>query len=121
MCGAFFSGKIEGMNRPLTGTPNRVIEQIFEYVNLVSNHSNVSEFYVGRTTDLSATQRRHRCDEIIPIYETSSTDNAAIVEDALIKSFYTHYKCNNTSTHCGGNCSPNYYSYVYVALWFTNT
>jgi len=109
------------MNRPLTGTLNRVIEQISDYVDSVSNHPDVSEFYVGRTTDLSATKRRHGCEEIIPIYETSSTYNATIVEDTLIKAFYAHDKCSNTSTHCGGNCSSNYYSYVYVALWFTNT
>ena len=108
------------MDQPLTGTPNRVIKQIYDYVDSVSNDNDVCEFYVGRTTDLSATRRRHGCEEIIPIYESSSTDNAAIVEDTLIKSFYAHQKCSNTSTHCGGNCSPEYVSYVYLALWFEN-
>jgi hypothetical protein len=91
-----------------------------DFTQSVANDNDVFEFYVGRTTDLLATRRRHGCEAIVPIYESSSTDNAADIEDALIKSFFDHPKCSNTSTHCGGNCSIDYFSYVYLALWFAD-
>ena len=106
------------MNLPITGIPDNVFAPLYDYVNQVSKNRNVAEFYLGRTNDLVATRSRHGCEMIIPMYQTSSTRNACVIEDVLIKSFYAHRKNSNHAAHSGGCSSEDYINYVYVALWF---
>jgi|TARA_B100000315_G_scaffold11842_2_gene11389 hypothetical protein len=74
-------------------------------------------FYIGRTVNLSATASRHRCDDIIPIYETTSVNNVQAVEEYLINYFYEHPKNDNDAAHSGGGVTEGYWNYVYVAIW----
>ncbi|MBI4823834.1 MAG: hypothetical protein HY805_06355 [Nitrospirae bacterium] len=77
-----------------------------------------STFKIGRSVDLSQRKSAHGCDEIIPLYETSSSENAIEVEDGLIKHFINHQKRSNDSPHGGGGTSDGYINYTYIALWF---
>jgi hypothetical protein len=86
-------------------------------VSKIATNPQIEEFYLGRANDLTTAKSRHKCDEIIPLYETSSADNAIEVENDLIKSFRTHRKCNNDATHGGGGASDEYINYVYIATW----
>lgn len=113
-----FRSKRGCMHLPLTGIPLNVITPLYDFTLKISKNRKVEEFYVGRTNNLVATKSRHGCEQIIPMYETSSTNNACIIEDALIKTFITHYKCSNNASHSGGCTSEDYINYVYIALWF---
>lgn len=103
-----------------TGTPNAVIDRVYDFVKTISKDKDICEFYVGRTNNLNATSSRHRCEAIVPIYKTDSIRYAASVENTLIQYFHSHHKCNNDACHSGGGWSGEYVNYVYVALWFEN-
>jgi hypothetical protein len=103
---------------PLTGWPDEVLPELTRIVSTIANNKNVSKFYIGRGVDLSERKSKHSCDEIIAIYSTDSIDNAIEVEEYLIKTFYSHPKCDNEAPHGGGGVSEEYGSYVYAAIWF---
>ena len=105
-------------NLPITGTPTNVFSPLCGFVEGVSKNRKIAAFYLGRTNDLVATSSRHGCEEIVPMYQTSSTRNACMIEDVLIKSFYAHRKCVNYATHSGGCTSEDYINFVYIAVWF---
>jgi len=107
------------MNKlPIKGWPIDVIEPLNELISSAAQNKNIKEFYIGRTNDLVATRSRHDADEVHPLYQTDSADNAIIVEDYLIKSFIKHYKCSNDNEHGGGGVSDDYINYVYLAVWY---
>ncbi|MGO9646361.1 MAG: hypothetical protein ACLPY5_16635 [Candidatus Bathyarchaeia archaeon] len=104
---------------PLKGWPADVISNLkTNYVPPIVAQSNVQEFYIGRTDNLVASRSRHGADDIIPLYETDSADNAIQVEEALIQQFYGDAKCSNENDHAGGGASDDYVNYVYIALWY---
>lgn len=101
-----------------SGWPSDVISGLKRRVRYIADNDEVYEFYIGRTTDLIASQSRHVCDKIIPIYKTSSADHAIQVEGALIHTFFDHPKCSNDSAHSGGGVADGYTNYVYIAVWY---
>jgi hypothetical protein len=66
---------------------------------------------------LGGTQSRHGCDDILELYHTDSKENAMDVEDALVKTFHRHPKCNNDAKHGGRGISDYFINYVYIAIW----
>ena len=102
----------------IRGWPSNAIQVLKRKVRNVANNGRVYEFYVGRTTSLASSRSRHGCDDIVPIYRTSSAAHAMQVEDALIRSFRNHPKCSNDSPHSGGGVADGYANYVYVAVWY---
>jgi hypothetical protein len=102
---------------PFKGSPNQVIKSLEQLVLETINQDNVIEFYLGRTNNLPATQLRHGCNSIHELYETESLSRILEVEDFLIKTFKNHPKCSNKNAHSGGNISPDYFQYFYIALW----
>lgn len=101
----------------ITGWPGDVIQKLKQRVRYIVSKNEVVEFYIGRTNDLATTLSRHACDEIVPIYKSTSVDNISEVEDELIKTFIYHPKCSNDAEHSGGGISEGYINYVYVAVW----
>ena len=101
-----------------SGWPSDVIIGLKSKTRRIANSGNVYEFYVGRTANLASSRSRHGCDDIIPIYKTSSADNAIRVEGVLIRTFRGHPKCSNDSPHSGGGVADGYANYVYVAVWY---
>lgn len=103
---------------PIKGWPLDVVPLLEDVVSEFIKPWRVDEFYIGRTTSISAAQSRHACDEIFALYETSSADNAIEVEDSLIQTFLNHPKCSNDADHGGGGWSDQYVHYVYLAIWY---
>ena len=105
------------MDTPLKGRPDEVLDDLEQIILEAIERDEISQFYIGRSIDLDATQERHGSDEIIPLYESESADNAVEVEDALLKTFYNHPKCENESDHGDGSIFLEFVSYVYAAIW----
>lgn len=105
------------MNKVLTGWPQKVIPKLKVKIDRLASEKSVKLFYIGRTSDIDATLSRHGCDDIIPLYQTSSFNNAADVEHELINYFYDYDKCDNDAPHSGGGVSEEYSDFVYVAIW----
>ncbi len=104
---------------PLKGWPADVIPNLKRnYVPPIIGIRKLREFYIGRTDNLAATRSRHDADDIIPLYETDSADNAIEVEEALIQAFYDYVKCSNENDHAGGGASDSFVNYVYIAMWY---
>ena len=106
------------MDTPLKGRPDEVLDDLEQILLEAIEREEISQFYIGRSADLDATQERHGSDEIIPLYETESADNASEVEDALLRTFYNHPKCENESEHGDAGTFQEFASNVYVAIWY---
>jgi hypothetical protein len=106
------------MDTPLKGRPDEVIDDLEQIILEAIERDEIGQFYIGRSVDLAATQEHHGSDEIIPLYAPESADNAIEVEDSLLKTFYNHPKCENESEHGDGGISPEFVSYVYLAIWY---
>ncbi|MEA2045510.1 MAG: hypothetical protein U9N48_03130 [Euryarchaeota archaeon] len=65
--------------KTITGWPNNEMERLKRTVRHILNKTEVKEFYIGRTNDLTATSNRHGCDEIVPIYQSDSVANILAV------------------------------------------
>lgn len=103
---------------PIKGWPADVLTDLANCISQFIRRREVKEFYIGRTNDCDKTKSRHGCDEIFPMYETESPDNAIYVEDSMIRTFIEHPKCNNANNHGGGGASDEYINYVYLACWY---
>ena len=101
----------------ISGWPSHVILRLARLARYIVSKNEVHSFYIGRTTDLIASRSRHGCDDIIPIYETTSADHAMQIEYELIDTFYDHPKCINDAPHSGGGVADGYINFVYVAVW----
>ncbi len=106
--------------KALTGRPDDVLDEIIDRVEAVDADEDVVEFYVGRTSDLDKRRAEHGADDILALYRTDSDEYALAVEEALITEFIDREKCSNEADHAGGGVSPEYSSYVYVAVWYAN-
>jgi len=106
------------METPLKGRPDEVLDDLEQIILEAIERDEISQFYIGRSVDLDATQERHGSDEIIPLYEPENDDNAIEVEDSLLKTFYNHPKCENEIEHGDGGISKEFVSCVYVAIWY---
>ena len=106
------------MKTPLKGRPDEILEDLEQIILEAIERDEISQFYIGRSVDLDATQERHGSDEIVPLYEPESADNAIDVEDSLLKTFYNHPKCENESEHGDAAISKEFVSYVYLAIWY---
>jgi hypothetical protein len=106
------------MDTPLKGRPDEVIDDLEQIILEAIERDEIGQFYIGRSVDLAATQEHHGSDEIIPLYVPESADSASEVEDSLLKTFYNHPKCENESEHGDGGISPEFVSYVYLAIWY---
>jgi hypothetical protein len=106
------------MDTPLKGSPDEVLEDLEQMILEAIERDEISQFYIGRSVDLDATQERHGSDEIIPLYESESAGNAIQVEDSLLNTFYNHPKCENESEHGDGIIFLESVSYVYAAVWY---
>ncbi len=106
------------MDTPLKGRPDEVLDDLEQIILEAIGRGEISQFYIGRSADLDATQERHGSDEIIPLYETESADNASEVEDSLLRTFYNHPQCENESERGAVGTFKEFVSYVYVAIWY---
>ena len=106
------------METPLKGRPDQVLDDLEQIILEAVERDEISQFYIGRSVDLNATQERHGSDEIIPLYEAESADNVIEVEESLLKTFYNHPKCENESEHGDGGIFTEVVSYVYLAIWY---
>jgi hypothetical protein len=106
------------MDTPLNGTPDEVIDDIEQAIFEAIERDDLSQFYIGRTSSLDATQERHGSDEIIPLYEPEGPENAIEVEASLLRTFFNHPKCENESDHGDGSISREYVNFVYLAVWY---
>lgn len=103
---------------PIKGWPTDVIPALEDIISQSIKRREVKEFYIGRTNDCNATELRHGCDAVFPLYETNSANHAIDIENTLIKTFIEHPKCNNANNHGGGGASDEYINYVYLACWY---
>ena len=106
------------MDTPLKGSPVEVLDDLEQIILEAIERDEISQFYIGRSADLHGTQEHHGSDEIIPLYEPESADNARKVEDSLLRTFYNHPKCENESEYGDGGTFQDFVSYVYVAIWY---
>jgi hypothetical protein len=105
---------------PLTGWPHDVLDELVEVIQQILERKDISDFYIGRTTDLNASRNRHGADVIQPLYETDSTEHAMQVENALIEEFFEFAKCSNDAPDSRGGISEEEGGFVYVALWHSD-
>jgi hypothetical protein len=73
------------MDTPLKGRPDEVLDDLEQIILEAIERDEISQFYIGRSVDLDASQEHHGSDEIIPLYEPESADNAIEVEDSLLE------------------------------------
>jgi hypothetical protein len=106
------------METPLKGSPNEVLDDLEQMILEAIEGDEISQFYIGRSVDMDAAQERHGSDEIIPLYQSESADDAMEVEDSLLKTFYNHPKCENESNHGDRTIFQEPVSYVYAAIWY---
>lgn len=115
------------MNVPLTGWPAAVLPVLHAQVSEAVGDRGLVAFKIGRTNDPAARESAYRQEYDPPLsglvaaYRTDSVKHALDVEAALITAFRDHPKCLNVADHAGGNVSPDYVQYVYVALWERST
>ena len=106
------------METPLRGSPDEVLDDLEQTILEAIERDEISQFYIGCSVDLDATQELHGSDEIIPLYESERADNATAVVESLLKTFYNHPKCENESEHGDGSMLIENVSYVYAAIWY---
>jgi len=106
------------MNTPLKGRPDEVLDDLEQIILEAIEKEEIAQFYIGRSVDLDASQEHHGSDEIIPLYESESAENAIEVEDLLLTTFFNHPKCENESEHGDGGISPEFVNRVYLAIWY---
>jgi hypothetical protein len=106
------------MDTPLKGTPDEVLDNLEQIILEAIEREEISQFYIGLSVDVDATQERHGSDEIIPLYEPESSEDATEVEDSLLKTFYNHPKCENESERGVPAVSLEFVSCVYLAIWY---
>jgi hypothetical protein len=106
------------MDTPLKGRPDEVLDNLEQIILEAIERDEILEFYIGRSVDLDASQEHHGSDEIIPLYEPESAENAIEVEESLLKTFYNHPKCENESEHGDGGIPPEFVTCVYLAIWY---
>jgi hypothetical protein len=106
------------MDTPLNARPDEVLDDLEQIILEAIERDAISQFYIGRSVDMDATQERHGSDEIIPLYEPESGEDAIEVEDSLLKTFYNHPKCENESEHGDPDISLGFVSCVYLAIWY---
>lgn len=105
------------MDTPLNGRPDDVLDDLEQMILEAIERDDVSQFYIGCTTDLKAAQEHHGSDEVIPLYESAYADKSMEVGESLLKTFYNHPKCENESERGDWRLSPEGLSYVYTAIW----
>ena len=103
---------------PISGWPSDVIAELKRRVRRIANGNETREFYIGRTNDLEVTSSRHGCDNIIPIYESTSVRHVKQLESELIRTLLDHPKCSNDAYNSRGAVSEGYINYVYIAVWY---
>ena len=106
------------MDTPLKGSPVEVLDDLEQIILEAIERDDISQFYIGRSADLNAAQELHGSDEIIPLYQPESADDAIEVEESLLKTFYNHPKCENESEHGDAGIVLEFVSYVYAAIWY---
>ena len=102
---------------PVTGWPEAVIDELDGRVDGITENERVVEFYIGRTNNLNASLSRHDADDILPLYQTDSVDNAMDVEAVLLEKYITHPKCSNEVDDERGGVAEGDMQFVYVCVW----
>jgi hypothetical protein len=113
---------------PVTGWPADVLPYLTLLIEQAVSDRSISWFKIGRSNDPDGRESAYQTeyakkhpfrgpDYFVAVYETSSIDNVMDVEQALIRAFEYKFKGLNIADNAGGNVSPEYVQYVYVALW----
>lgn len=79
--------------------------------------SRVKSFYLGHANDLTLTQSKLDCDEILLLYETNNLDHAVQVREILMDTYSGHEKRSKGIHPARDVISEDYVCYVYIALW----
>jgi hypothetical protein len=113
----FLARRTDAVRRspPFTGAPGDVVERICSWVAPLVNDRRVVLFSFGRTINLERRRVALRVDYLLPVYATSSAENAMQIERTLIHLFQRHRKIRNVAASSSGRVGVSRSHYVYVA------
>ena len=96
------------------------LELICGRVTSVSDRDDVAEFAIGTTVDLAHARGILRAEDIVPVYEAESPEDAAEVEETLLARFASHIKCANEEAYEPDTSTLDDDSVlsVFVAIWW---
>jgi hypothetical protein len=68
-------------------------------VHALADRHDVEEFMLVSTVDLSRCRAALQAEEVVPIYEADTPEDASEVEEALLEEFASHPKCINDDSY----------------------
>jgi hypothetical protein len=100
--------------------PRTDLDLLYDRLQIITDRDDVEEFAIGTTVDLARCRSALHADDVIPLDEPDTPEDAAEIEEALLRRFVTHPKCTNddalepdTST-LDDSCVLS----VFVAVWW---
>jgi hypothetical protein len=75
--------------------PRTDLELICGRVQIIADRDDVEEFAIGTTVDLARCRAALHADDVVPLDEADTPEDAAEIEEALLRRFLDHAKCTN--------------------------
>ncbi len=104
-------------NLPFKGWPCDVIDNLTLLVPRVLQEYGAGRFYIGRSNDIGDSASLLGCRHALPLYQDDNAENAMAVEEELLRMFFDHPRCVNTSHEDEEDSSDEYTNYVFLAIW----
>jgi hypothetical protein len=100
--------------------PRTDLELICGRVQIIADRDDVEEFAIGTTVDLARCRASLHADGVIPLDEPDTPEEAAEIEDALLRRFVRHVKCTNDDAFEPDTSTLDDSSVlsVFVAVWW---
>jgi hypothetical protein len=101
--------------------PRTDLELICGRVQLIADRDDVEEFAIGTTVDLARCRAALHADDVIPLDEPDTPEEAAEIEEVLLRRFANHAKCTNEDEAFEPDTSTlddSSVLSVFVAVWW---
>jgi hypothetical protein len=79
--------------------PRSDIAMLCDTVRALADRDDVDEFMIVSTVDLARCRAALQAEDVVPIYEADTPEDAAEVEEALLATFGSSVKCANDGTY----------------------
>jgi hypothetical protein len=100
--------------------PRTDLDALYDRLHVIADRDDVEEFAIGTTVDLARCRSALHADDVIPLEEPDTPEDAAEIEEALLRRFATHPKCTNDEALEPDTATLDDSSVlsVFVAVWW---
>jgi hypothetical protein len=100
--------------------PRTDLEPICENLQSIAERDDVEEFAIGTTGDLARCRATLRADDVVALDEADTPEEAAEIEEALLRRFGSHPKCTNDDSFDPDTSTLDDASVIsiFVAIWW---